>query len=64
MKWIKKAHDWWWAQGEFVVFSICRTRGYWKGYFKLSDGRCFDLPWRKSLKEMKELCENNVHWEE
>ncbi|MDE7438946.1 MAG: hypothetical protein K2N23_00295 [Clostridia bacterium] len=64
MKWKKRASDWWWAQGKFVVFSLFREHGVWKGYCKLSDGKCFNLPWRRSLNEMKELCENNVHWED
>lgn len=65
MKWLKKAHDWWLAQGEFVKFSIYRERGMWKGYYETTDGKTFRrLPLRKTVKEMKELCENNVHWED
>lgn len=64
MKWKKKANDWWVAQGEYVKFSIYRENGFWKGYYESTDGKKFiRLPWKKSVRELKELCENNCYWE-
>lgn len=60
MKWVKEKKQWV-AVGKFGKFIITQ---YSKMYYAKYDGcMAFNLPPNKSIKKVKEMCENNYYWE-
>ncbi|MBQ7977384.1 MAG: hypothetical protein IJ301_02140 [Clostridia bacterium] len=61
MKWIKEGKKQI-AQGEDGKFVIEKVRGLYKATY--IGNITFVLPRHKSIKVVKEMCENNYYWEE
>lgn len=64
MKWECVANLRWQAKGKHGDFLIWKEGKRWKGrYLSADKTNNFFLPWKKSLKEMKTICEDNYYWE-
>ena len=64
MKWVKQPNGDWMAQGEHGHFLIWKYGNIYKGFYMHEIGRIVKFRFfAKSLKEAKEMCEGNYHWE-
>ncbi len=65
MEWVQVAYCDWEAKGSEGDFRVWKDGRVWKGRYRAADKkRLFFLPPKKSVKEMKELCEDNYYWED
>jgi len=67
MKWVKKTSTNQIASGKMGSFCIHKSRDLWWANYIPADGsgrKTFKMPPRDTLREIKELCEDNVYWEE
>lgn len=65
MKWIKKDSGAYEAVGKLGKFEIWKNGSKWIGdYEGFLNKKYFQLPAKKSVKILKELCEDNFYWEE
>lgn len=65
MKWVQVAFCDWEAKGANGDFRVWKDGRVWKGRYRSENKQyTFFLPVRKSVKEMKALCEDNYYWED
>lgn len=64
MKWAKIENRLWQAEGEDGTFTINQTgKMFWSRYSSRNGIRTIRMPPKTSIKEAKEMCENNYFWE-
>lgn len=64
MEWVQDKDGDWIAHGRHGRFVLWKEKRSWKGrYINRVDTYWFDLPRGLSLEKLKEMCENNYHWE-
>ena len=62
MKWVKLNYKKWVAQGKDGKFVIHKSGIFYIAKY-FSDEIEFTLPWNRSIKELKKMCEENYYWE-
>lgn len=66
MKWEKTSSTSWEARGQNGTFYLKANCGGWRGEYIPTNpyGKRFYLRWTKSIRELKNWCEENHYWEE
>ncbi len=65
MKWKQIAFCKWQAKGNEGDFLVWKDGRVWKARYRSEDKQyTFFLPIKRSLREIKNLCEDNYYWED
>jgi hypothetical protein len=65
MEWQQVAFCDWEAKGAAGDFRVWKDGRVWKGRYRSENGQyTFFLPAQKTVRKMKELCEDNYYWED